>query len=250
MVNVKGTHPSFLFLLTFCLIFLNCKDKKIETPNKENFPEEITAERPDEIIEIDQAHKQYLTYEKRRVNLIQQYEDSIDGQRKGFKFEAPKKGDKDPNGNRFDVARYVYWDYQTIKNYLNYIEKEAAAANVDISTLRFCFTNNLPENKSAIHPRQNSIIITPTIKENNREYIFAIDDSDIKNIKPQLLTDDFVPILEPLEGNGQNNLNNDEKAYASFFPNSIANKTTANPSPFYAARSVSLNKGNSAPPPY
>ncbi|MEO9894529.1 hypothetical protein [Aurantibacter sp.] len=248
MVNTKNICSSKLVVIAICTLFFNCKDQKVQTPVDMDEPMEVTVNRPDEIIEIDQAHTQYITYQKRRVKLIQHYEDSVDLQQKGFKYVAPKEGDKDPNGNHFDVARYVYWDYKTIKNYLQYIEKEAAEAKVDISTLRFYFTNNPMEHKSAVHPRQNSIIITPTLKKNEQEYIFAIDDSDIQNIKPQLLTDDFVPISDPLKANGQTIKKEDEKAYASFIPST--NTNTVNPLPVFAARSISLNKGNSAPPPH
>ncbi len=253
MGNTKKSLSTFVLMLCISFLSINCKDQKSQNPDDK--PKQETVERPTQIIEVDVAREQYLTYEKRRVGLIQKYEDSIDGYDEKGQRPLEQNGQQaqqdpnDPNGARFDVARYVYWDYKTIKDYLKYIEQEAEAANIEISTLRFYFSNYPPNDKSAVHPRQNSIIITPTLHENNREYIFAIDDRDIKNLKPQLLSDSFVPIDAPQEkGMGQLN-GEEERSYASFLP--FGSTTTNNlATPYMAGRSVSMNRGTGAPPPH
>ncbi|MBM1106273.1 hypothetical protein JQC67_09010 [Aurantibacter crassamenti] len=250
MRHTKRLFSSLSLVVLIGFTLYNCKNEKGQTPEvKDNQKDSITKQ-PDEIIDINIAREHYLTYENRRVNLIQKYEDSINRSDKRWINQNIQQDANDPNGKGFDVARYVYWDYKTIKNYLNYIEKEAAEANVEISTLRFYFSNNKADEKSAIHPRQNSIMISPTLKANNRDFIFAIDDSNLKSIKPQLLTDDFELIFGNNESNGNTNLYENSKAHASFLPNtSTANNNTI-PNAMFVAKSLTLNKGNSAPPPH
>lgn len=264
MENTKRLFSVLLFSLLICFGFTNCKDDKARQQQSDDSTEHPQNDdsngdsiyRPGEIIPIAEAKNYYDLYEKRRVHLIQRYEDSIDRNTKNDKIRQEQNSQKtqvdpnDPNGERFDVARYVSWNYDTIKNYLKYIEQEAKAANVEISTLRFYFSN-YPENEgSAVHPRQNSIMITPTLHQNDREYIFSIDDSDIKNIKPQLLTNGFIPI-DPLDEKGLGTTDvEDKRSHASFFPNNLETNINVIPVPYMAARSVTMNKGNSAPPPH
>lgn len=254
MENTKRVLSVLLFSLLISFGFTNCKDPKTSQPHDD--PEPETVKKPTEVIETEVARIQYDTYKKRRVDLIQKYEDSVDGYYDKGKIRQQQNSQKalldpnDPNGERFDVARYVSWNYETIKNYLKYIEQEAKAANVEISTLRFYFSNYPVNDISNVHPRQNSIMITPTLHQNDREYIFSIDDSDIKNIKPQLLTNGFIPI-DPLVEKGLGTIDDEDKrSHASFFPNSPETTINTITGPYMAARSVTMNKGNSAPPPH
>jgi len=250
MENTKRLLSILLFSLLISFGFTNCKDSKNQKPD--DGPTMETVERPAEIIEVDMARQQYLTYEKRRVDLIQKYEDSVDGYddkgktRQKQNDQQAQQDPNDPNGERFDVARYVYWDYETIKNYLKYIEQEAKAANVEISTLRFYFSN-YDENSENVHPRQNSIMITPTLSQNEREYIFEIDDSDPKNLKPLLLSDAFEVIKNQEKGMG-NIYKDDQRSQASFVPSLI--EPSAVVLPYNPGKSVTMNRGTSVPPPY
>jgi len=225
MENIKKTLSAFIFTLFLSLLLINCKDPKGQKPNDD--PKTETVEKPAEVIEVEVARQQYLTYENRRVDLIQKYEDSFDGyDDKGVRQQQ--------NDQRLEADP-------------KYIEQEAKTANVEISTLRFYFSNYPADDTAAVHPRQNSIIITPTLHENNREYIFSIDESDIKNIKPLLLTDGFVPISDQEKGMG-NIIDKEKRNYASFLPESL-NISSEAPA-FQSGKSVSMNKGNSAPPPH
>jgi len=253
MKNTKKLLSLLFTALCISLLLINCKDPKGQQPDDDHKQE--TVKRPDVVIDVDVARKQYLTYERRRVDLIQKYEDSVDGYYEKGKMrhqendQQAQNDSKDPNGERFDVARYVYWDYKTIKNYLKYIEQEAEAADVEISTLRFYFSNYAEDETAEVHPRQNSIIITPTLHKDKREYIFSIDDRDSENIKPFLLTDGFLPIQGQEKGMGDTN-NQDKRSYASFLPKTTTVNSSVVVPPFQPGSSVSMNRGNGAPPPY
>ncbi|MAU72082.1 MAG: hypothetical protein CML04_08300 [Pseudozobellia sp.] len=201
------------------------------------------------IILPEQARKLYLNYEKRRVSLIQDYEDEIDKRNADKEQKVPKTdnqksnnaNDKDPNGARFDVARYVYYDYEDLKKYMAYIENEAKLAGEELSTLRFYFANypdqdKFPDGKEVVHRRQNSIMMSPTVKRNDKDYIFYTDDAGEGKRRIVLLKNDFQP-----EGNKNQDTNS--KSEASLAPSFSS-------APIYAPKSTTKNEGNSAPPPY
>jgi len=230
MIEVK----KFFFHLIVPSIFvlsLNSCTEKMEEEQKES-PEVLA---PAQIVQIDQAQEMYENYTNRRVSLIQHFEDSINGGKE-----------------KFDVARYVSYDYETIKQYLAFIEQEAKKANVEISGLRFYFSNypNKPlfDNKDTIfHPKQNSVMLSPTMKKGKRDYLFYIEGTQAEQ-KAVLLSDSFGPIKANKMGNIDSGHN---KSYASFMP-SLTNaktNTTLNAS-FYAGTSLTMNRGQGAPPPY
>jgi hypothetical protein len=183
----------------------------------------------------------YDNYSTRRVPLIQRYEDSINRGKGGEKMQLNAAAPKP-----FDVGRFVYYDYKTIKQYLDYIEQEAAAANVEISTLRIYFSN-YPDKEffsgtkdSILHPRQNSIMLSPTIKKGKRDYLFYIEEG-AESQEAVILDDNFgTP-----KGMGLIKLE-EENSHASFAPNFFK----PNPRPVYAGKSVTMNSGSGVPPPY
>lgn len=247
MKNVKKTLFSFasILLITFC--FTNC----VEKGEKENTPVVVA---PTQIVEIDEAKTMYDAYGKRRVPLIQSYEDSINRIRDYDKMKQKQHKQKDSEANvpkPFDVARYIKYDYKTIKQYIAYIEQEAKAADVEISTLRIYFSNYpdqkfFSDSKEPIkHPRQNSVMLSPTIKKGNRDYLFYIDDATQEGSKAVLLNDDFGPT----EANGVGKTNaKDEKTYASFLP--VLAKPAPNTAllPYQSPKSLTMNRGHGSPP--
>jgi hypothetical protein len=245
MQNTKKSLINLIFICTISLTLFSCREIDKEGPKDEH------VDAPTEIVTVADASKLYNTYEKRRVELIQKYEDSIDGYSNDGKTRQEQNAldteqdPNDPNGERFDVARYVYWDYETIKNYLKYVEQEAKAADIEISTLRFYFSNNPENDNSAVHPRQNSIMITPTLHRNDREYIFSIDEEGASP-RPILLSDSFGQLKDDEKGMGTIDDNNDQ-TYASFIP--FSSLGVAAPT-YQGGKSVTMNKGNSAPPPH
>ncbi|HDZ06630.1 hypothetical protein LCGC14_0190540 [marine sediment metagenome] len=221
------TKTAFVLMLT---ALVSCNEpQKSNEPDKNDKP---TVEAPAQIVAIAQAKNMYDSYSKRRVPLIQHYEDSIN------------KNNKDDKG--FDVGRYVYYDYKTIKQYLEYIEQEAAEADVEISTLRLYYSNYpdevvFPNSKDSIkHPRQNSIMLSPTYNDGKRDYLFYIGQG-AKGKQAVPLNNDF----ENIKGYSTHSTVNN-KAYASFAP--ISN-TTAEPISIQGQQSLTLNRGSGVPPP-
>ncbi|MEH6679151.1 MAG: hypothetical protein V7724_01330 [Sediminicola sp.] len=189
-------------------------------------PKEVgTVKAPEKIIPVPEAKEMYDNYTERRVPLIQHYEDSINN------YET-----------KFDVARYAYYDYETIKNYLAFIEQEAKLANVEISTLRFYFSNypdktTFNDGKKILHPRQDSFFLQPTIKKGDMEYAFYTAEGEKGQRIPVLLTDQ----LEEASQFGSTNAAS-QKSYASMVPSSAYI--------LKAEQSLILNEGSGVPPPY
>lgn len=241
MIRVKKTLLSLLVLSTLLFSFNSCAEKM----EKEEKPEVLA---PKQIVKIEEAKEMYDHYADRRVPLIQRYEDSINRRGIDEKMQQMQQNQNKNKANKgpakFDVARYVYYDYQTIKDYMSFIEQQAEAAKVDISTIRFYFSN-YPEDTQYIHPRQNSIMISPALKKDNREYLFYIDDSDPQNPKPVLLGDNFGPVKSGMGAT----TTEENKAYASFAPN-LPKTNSAAVLPYNGRQSLTLNKGTGVPPPY
>ena len=227
---MKDQRKNFLKLFLTSLIvigFLSCETKKVKKPVMEQEVTDVIA--PKQIVSVAQAKSMYDAYGERRVGLIEKFENE----------QAPEK--------KFDVARFGYYDYNTIKDYLAYIEQEAKKANVEISTLRFYFSN-YPDKKSfedgreIKHPKQNSFFIIPTLKDNDdKDYGFYIrEEDDGKNV-PVLLTDNLNPKKEK-DSNMQQQ--SERKSEASFLPSPA-------PAMFYAKdKSLIINESNMTPPPY
>lgn len=215
----------------------SCKNDRAVPQEKE-----VDVEAPAQIVQISDAKESYDTYGKRRVPLIQKYEDSINRNRENLKDESKM------DNKSFDVGRFVYYDYETIKQYLAYIEQEAKKANVEISTLRFYFSNYpdetfFPGTKDTIkHPRQNSILISPTYNDGKRDFLFYIAQST-EGAEAVPLNDSFGAI----KGFGMSE-DTKTKAYASIIPNLSSSKA----SPTYSLQggtSLTLNRGTGVPPP-
>ncbi|MCM4164521.1 MULTISPECIES: hypothetical protein [unclassified Arenibacter] len=224
MKNLKRTQAKLCVGALIVFGFTSCEQKKEKNPVKEPAPTEISA--PKQIVSVAQAKTMYDAYGERRVGLIEAYENEL----------APEK--------KFDVARFGYYDYNTIKEYMDYIEQEAKRANVEISSLRFYFSNypdkkTFDDGREIKHPKQNSFFIIPALKENDREYGFYIrEEDDGKNV-PVLLTDN----LEPKKEAGTDR-SGESKSEASFMP-------TTSPAPFYGTnKSLVLNEAHMVPPPY
>ncbi|MGB5821128.1 MAG: hypothetical protein WBG90_16710 [Saonia sp.] len=236
MKNVTQNSLVQLFAFVMCLSFISCGERKKEGDDEPKEDPIVIA--PAQIIDVKQAKHMYDDYTKRRVPLIKHYEDSIN------RYDKKSK-------DTFDVARYTYYDYKTIKQYLAFIEQEAKKANVEISTLRFYLSNypdkeHFEHSKRKIkHPRQNSIFIMPTIKRGDREFGFYTTGGE-KDRTPVLLTNK----LERHAPNGIGALESEGyRAHASFIPAILKPNANA-PSAFNGDQSFVLNEGSSVPPPH
>lgn len=227
MKNTQRSFVTVFFTLLFVFVFTSCQEKKSEERKEEPIEEQEEVAPPKQIVGLEQAKETYDNYTRRRVGIIE-------------KSEGPK-----PDGSKFDATRYTYYDYATIKQYIAYIEQEAKRANVEISSLRF-YLSNYPDaatfknGNEVIHPRQNSVFLVPTTKADGLEYPFMTTEKDGK-WEPVLLTGQ----LDPFGEKGMGALKEVRpKEYAGFIPN------TANLNLDHHEKSLFLNEGGSAPPPY
>ena len=194
-----------------------------------------TIEKPDHIISISDAKMLYDRYGERRVPIIQKFEDAINERKK--------------DTTKFDVARYVSYDYKSLKEYLAYIDQEAQRANIEISSLRFYLSNYpdetfFPDSKDSIsHPRQNSVMITPAISKGNRDYIYYIENIDSESPRAIYLRDSF----NPMESQEVGLTETEKRAHAAFVNNLPA---SASALPYQGGGSMTYNRGTGAPPPY
>lgn len=229
MKNFKRILLFMLLLNTF--LFIGCEDKtRVESskPQKE-------VEPPEQIVSLEEAKMMYDNYAARRAPLIQKFEDSINRSRR--------------DTSKFDVARYTYYDYKTIKQYLAYIEQEAAKAGVEISTLRFYYSNYpdkevFPDGSKIIHPRQNSFFILPTLNQDGEDYGFYTEDIGQEGQKQAVLINGQLDPYKP-EGMGMQ-ADHTEKTYAGFMHGSSASSSSTG----FGNGSLVLNHGGAAPPPY
>jgi hypothetical protein len=187
---------------------------------------------PEQIISLEQGKELFDNYTERRVRLIEEYE-SREGQ-------AP-----------FDATRYGEYDYETIKQYLAFIEHEAEAANVEISKLRIYFGNypqaeKFDDGRKVKYPRKNTFLILPTLKKGGEDYGFYIDKQPDGKKVALLITDRFPQRGQKQDlGQEPETLGSRSKSYASFLPNAVV----TNAPPYYAEESLILNEGSMVPPP-
>ncbi|MFS4467175.1 hypothetical protein [Maribacter sp. 2210JD10-5] len=219
----------------------SCKELKSDPKEPQ---EEIEVVAPAQIIPVAQAESFYNNYTKRRAKLIRKYEDSIDRGKRYTDLKQQKRqmsAETTRPKDSFIVARYVSYDYKTIKQYLNYVEQEAKKANVDIASLRFYFSN-YPNKKKfhngepVYHPRQNSILISPTLKKGGEEFLFYTSVLENDGRAAMLLSDQF----EDLDKGYGDNYKESQKVYASFAPTTKAFQDGKN--------SLTLNRGGGVPP--
>jgi len=228
------------FLLVF---FYSCvvDEKKVECPECDCPVADETYDNG--IIFPDKAEKLYGNYENRRVGLIQDYEDAFDEEKGGKQGQNQSaENDDESDGGKFKVARYVSYDYEDLKKYLAYIENEAKLSGEELSTMRFYFANYANEQKfedgrPVLHPRQNSIMMSPTVKRDSEDYIFYTTDGIDGKRKIVLLDNDF----KRRQGEEQP----DPKSEASLLPDFLS---ASSPTLMFAPpRSTTKNEGSSHP---
>ena len=226
MRSLPGLLTSFFSAFVFLIVSCGERSQQVQ--------KEVAAEvsAPKQIITLEEARSMYKNYTERRVNIFQKFEDSINIRKK--------------DTAKFDIARYTYYDYKTIKQYLAYIEQEAAEAGVEISSLRFYYSNypdegTFSDGTPVVHPRQNSFFIIPALNQKGEEFAFTIEPIGSDGEKKAVLLNGELYPINPQEL-GVNATAND-KAYAGFTVSKPA--TTA-----FGNGGVVLNHGNAAPPPY
>lgn len=221
---MKYTKILGIALLACGITLLSCGQQSGETqgPDPQQAAKAEIAT-PTSIIPLEQAQVYYDRYSTRRVPLIQQYEDSVN---RSTDAEA-----------RFDVARYVSFDYETLKQYMAYIEQEAGRVDSKIVSLRVYFGNN-PDEKEKVHPKQNTVMLVPAVKpmaESEAEWGLYIN-----NGKAGFLGLDLKP-ADPKAMGMEMQL--EERSEAGMLPSLPLTAQGG-------GGSLIMNEGGSAPPPY
>ena len=225
MIKEKKSLFCFLVLSTLIFGFSSCADKAKKEPKET--PDEnssIEVKPPANIISLELADSIYNNYSKHRVSIIESYE---------IKQRAPQE--------KFEASRFVDFDFDTIKQYIDYVEQEANKAGVKkITKLRLYFANypnqkKFPNGKDVVQPRHNSIFMLPTLDRNGLDYGFFIG----ANGKPELISDWKASTKKDVGLFSQSS----RKSYAGFSVNFSLNSS------LQRGNSLTLNFGNGGPPP-
>ena len=179
--------------VSLLLIFTNCRHKEDDSIVVIDKKEVDSV-----IIPLEQAEEMYNTYTDRRVELIKNFENSLDSLNN---YDPESKTDNQKykaaiqqKENGFVPTRYISYDYQALKKYMAFIEQESKKANVNISTLRFYLANYSDKSTDAEKKRRNTIMMVPSLQKNGKEYAFftANDDKDNMKRKAFLLTEELT----------------------------------------------------------
>lgn len=209
------TLPILCTLLLLFIVSCNQESKKDE-------PVPPIVEAPSNIISLNEADVIYDNYTKHRVQLIEPYEQQ--------RIE----------GEDFTAGRFVDFDYDTIKQYIEYIDQEAKNAGVKkVTKLRLYFANypntdKFPNGKKVIHKRQNSIFMVPTLDKGGINYGFFIG----ANGNAQLIRDWKDGTMDKIGF-----ITTSDKAQAGIMPNFSLNSN------LQESKSLALNFGQGGPPP-
>lgn len=208
---MKITSIKKFVLTTFLPVFIlgACVEQKKETPvedpSDEVEQEMVTA--PKGIISLKQAKVLCENYEERRIGNIK-------------RFEMAQNPEQD-----FVPTQFIDFDFETISNYVKYVEQEARKAKVSPDSLRIYLGNYGKEGKQT---NRNTVFMLPTTVINGESGGFFIN----ANGEAELIRSYW-----PHTQDGGN-----QKSKASFFPSFSPN--------LFQDGSLILNDGNSAPPPY
>lgn len=225
MVHSKQLLTGLLSLLLLSMTSCQDRGKKNgdEKPTEEE-PKTEMVKAPEGIISLDNSKLIYDNYTENRVGIIEEYE---------------RRTRQSPE---FKVARFVDFDYETIRQYLDYVDQEAKKAGVEkVTKLRIYFANYPDEevfgDKKVVHPKQNTVFLVPTLYQDGQNYGFFIG-ADGKA--------ELVKNVVGAKGQGMGSTHSDQtQSYAGFAPNFSA----APPNPYQGGGSLTLNGGNSGPPP-
>ena len=166
----KTTKLSMTYLLCSLFAFVSSSCQK---PQKYfEVDEKARAEMTEHIIPLKEAVDSYKDYGKNRVKILK---DTL----------------KVKYGKDFNDSRTVWFDIETIKQYLIYVEEKSKEAGVDPKGIQFYFTVESEKSDGKKKNHQN-FFIAPT-KSNDLESGYTLD----KDGKIILLKDKFKEIYEP-----------------------------------------------------
>lgn len=206
---------SFAIMGTMIFVFaLSCK------PGDQTEAMSAPVDPPKQIISIDQAATMFKEYSNRRVPQVVAALDSTEQE-------------------NFIPARYTEFDYKVIKQYMAYIEQEAAAANTEIESLRIYY---------AVYPpgmggksKKSTVFLVPAAEIDGENRAFEVR-TEGERTEAVAIPWDFGTGVEQMGMHTQK----DQRQYATFGPAPFNSTTSA----VQGDRSLVLNDGNTAPPPW
>ncbi len=230
MKKIKENLFPLLFVFTVLMPFVSCVDPVHQSPNEKVDP-------PQQIISVVQAKEMYQSYEDRRVGIIKD-------------FEGPN-----PDGSEFEPTRYGWYDYETIKTYLAYIEQEAEAAGVEISGLKFYFSNypdadTFQDGSPIAYKKQNSFLIMPTLNENGNHRAFLTASNGQGGRTPVLVKNRIRELGKAKQQGKLDYLDSKKKYYSTFHPRMLMlNLSFQDEAKAEGDNSLILNEASLVPPP-
>ncbi|MBJ2176009.1 hypothetical protein JBL43_17280 [Aureibaculum sp. A20] len=121
-----------------CMLLISCDEKK---PHKvdEGASKDMLAH----IIKPEKAVNMYQNYEKERIDILKDTLNTL-------------------YGNDFKDTRRVWFDLETLKNYIAYVEKKSAENKISPEGLQFYFS--VYSDKEGKQKNQQTFFIAPTTK--------------------------------------------------------------------------------------
>ena len=182
----KSIFTAFLPML----LLAACAEQKKETPAEEpaeEMEQEMVAA-PKGIISLKQAKILCENYEDRRIGAIK-------------RFEMAQNPEED-----FVPTQFIDFDFETIANYVKYVEQEAKKAKVSPDSLRIYLGNYGKKGRNA---NRNTVFMLPTTVINGESGGFFINAdgkaalirsywSDANDGKAQKSKAGFLPSFSPM----------------------------------------------------
>ena len=144
-------------LTVLSLLFISCKGDPTAPPQDDDNNNEPPAEveRPDMAIELGEAIALYQNYGANRVNLIEGFEEEL--------------GEVE----NFQATRSLTFDFDELRQYMDYVEQEAKKAGAGIKGLRVYLGQY--DLKNSPHPNAETVFFNPTMNTpDGNEVSFAI----------------------------------------------------------------------------
>lgn len=216
MKTRQTIRHAFIGLGVLSLIFsMSCKPDGEDT-QAEGKP----VDRPGQIITVERAATLFKEYTERRVPHVVMELDSAEQE-------------------QFIPARYTDFDYEVIKQYISYIEQEAAAAKKDIKSLRIYYAVYPPNNGN--RSKKSTVFLVPTTEFEGENRAFKVDHQNGEAVATAIPWDFGTGIKQV--GMSEAPV---QRQYATFGPA----PAKLNATPALSNGSLILNEGNTAPPPW
>ncbi len=171
-------------LFIMAVLLVNCKGDHTNNQDDDNDgPSTVVA--PDMIIPIEKGAELFYNYRENRITLIEEAENS----------------DLPEGVEPYLATTSVTFDFEELKQYMKYIEKQAKKSETRIKGLRV-YLGQYSDTKNEEHPRAETVFFNPTMKKGGDEVAFAIQHQNGNNVA--------VPVGELLDYNkkpaGRSNL--------------------------------------------